>query len=132
MTTHLTLAEFLQLSETATGTPPIVRDAGLLDAALARPQASVFGADAYADIWEKAAALLHSVACNHALIDGNKRSALLAALTMLDVNGVSVGALDMNTGIDLVLAVSTGKLDTVADISSALMHLVATGWTHTP
>ena len=49
----------------------LVRDYGLLEAAVARPQATVFGKDAYPDLDAKAAALLHSVARNHALIDGD-------------------------------------------------------------
>ena len=57
-----------------------MRDYGLLEAALARPEATAFGKDAYQDLDAKAAALLHSVARNHALIDGNKRLALAAVI----------------------------------------------------
>jgi death-on-curing protein len=53
-----------------------MRDVGLLEAAAARPRATAFGADAYLGIHEKAAALLQSLARNHALVDGNKRLAL--------------------------------------------------------
>src|SRR5271155_460945 len=63
-----------------------VRDVGLLDSAAARPRASAFGEDAYETIDLKAAALLHSVARNHALVDGNKRLAWLAAVVFLDLN----------------------------------------------
>ena len=49
-----------------------VRDAGLLEAALARRQSTVFGADAYPDLHSKAAALPHSLARSHGLVDGNK------------------------------------------------------------
>lgn len=64
-----------------------VRDMSLLEAAAARPMQSVFGEDAYPTLAEKAAALLHSLARNHPFADGNKRTALLAALLMLAVNG---------------------------------------------
>lgn len=64
-----------------------VRDMSLLEAAAARPMQSVFGEDAYPTLSEKSAALLHSVARNHPFADGNKRTALLAALLMLSVNG---------------------------------------------
>jgi len=52
-----------------------VREIGLLESAVARPKTSVFGEDAYLSFAEKTAALLHSIARNHALIDGNKRLA---------------------------------------------------------
>lgn len=55
------------------GDPPPIRDIGLLGSAVARPQTTVFGQDAYPDLWSKAAALLQSIVNNHALIDGNKR-----------------------------------------------------------
>lgn len=64
-----------------------IRDIDLLLAAEQRPQASAFGQDAYKTIEEKAAALLHSVARNHPFKDGNKRTALIAMLMMLHVNG---------------------------------------------
>lgn len=64
-----------------------VRDIDLLDAAVQRPSASAFGADAYPTLTEKAAALLHSVARNHPFTDGNKRTATVAAVFMFAVNG---------------------------------------------
>lgn len=67
-----------------------VRDYGLLDAAVARPQATVFGVDAYPQVWEKAAALLQSLARNHALIDGNERTAWASAWTFLHINGIEL------------------------------------------
>lgn len=56
----------------------LVRDVGLLESDLARPQASAFGEDAHPELHVKAAALLESLARNHALIDGNKRLAWVA------------------------------------------------------
>lgn len=64
-----------------------VRDVGLLDSAVARPRSSAFGDDAYPTLGLKAAALLHSVASNHALVDGNKRLGWLATVVFLDLNG---------------------------------------------
>lgn len=77
---YLTLPELLHVGERALGAPAELRDVGLLEAAVARPRASAFGADAYPDLETKAAALLHSVARNHALVDGNKRLALAATI----------------------------------------------------
>ncbi|HEX8303798.1 MAG TPA: Fic family protein [Jatrophihabitans sp.] len=65
----------------------VLRDAGLLAAALARPQASVFGEDAYRSLWEKAAALCQSIDNNQSLIDGNKRLAWLTTKVFLAING---------------------------------------------
>jgi death-on-curing protein len=64
-----------------------IRDLDLLLAAEQRPQASVFGADAYPTLPEKAGALLHSIARNHPFRDGNKRTAVVSALFFLEVNG---------------------------------------------
>jgi death on curing protein len=69
-----------------------VSDYGLLDSAVARPKASAFGVDAYPDDFTKAAALLQSLARNHALVDGNKRTAWAAAWTFLHINGVALAA----------------------------------------
>jgi death on curing protein len=61
---YLTLPELLHVAERVLGCEPPVRDVGLLEAAVARPQATAFGADAYPDLDTKAAALLHSLARN--------------------------------------------------------------------
>jgi death on curing protein len=87
-----------------------VRDIGLLDSASARPRSSVFGEDAYASIELKAAALLHSICGNHALVDGNKRLAWLAAVVFLDLNGRRI-TLSHDEAFDLVMAVAEGALD---------------------
>ena len=76
----LDLEDLLHIARRTLGIEPVVRDHGLPESALARPQASAFGADAYPSIEEKAAALLHSLARNHALADGNKRLALAATI----------------------------------------------------
>ena len=96
-----------------------VRDYGLLEAALAHPQATAFGKDAYPDLDAKAAALLHSIARNHALIDGNKRLALAAVLAFYGLNGRHL-TLTNDEAYDLVMAVAAGQLDTVDDIAAVL------------
>jgi len=98
---------------------PVVRDLGLLQSALARPQASAFGEDAYPSIHEKAASLLHSLARNHALVDGNKRLALAATVAFLGINGLRL-TLTNDEAHDLVIAVATGALDEVAPIAAVL------------
>lgn len=75
MTSFLDRDDVLVAGAAAIGEVPAVADYGLLDSAIARPRATVFGLDAYPDLFAKAAALLESLACNHALVDGNKRTA---------------------------------------------------------
>ncbi|OHV41342.1 alcohol dehydrogenase [Pseudofrankia sp. EUN1h] len=87
-----------------------VRDVGLLDAGAARPRSSAFGRDAYPTITLKAAALLQSLVRNHALIDGNKRLAWLAAAVFLDLNGLVVEMTD-DAAFDLVMDTAQGKAD---------------------
>jgi len=73
---YLSPAELLHVAERATGGEVVVRDHGLLASAAARPQTTVLGEDAYPRLVDKAAALMHSLARNHALVDGNMRLAL--------------------------------------------------------
>lgn len=96
-----------------------VRDIGLLESALARPQASAFGSDAYPDLHTKAAALLHSVASNHGLVDGNKRLALAATIALLGINGWRL-TLTNDEAYDLVIAVASGELDDLPTIANSL------------
>lgn len=95
-----------------------VRDPGLLDAACARPRATVFGEDAYPTLHEKAAAMLHSICRNHALVDGNERLAWFSAVTFLALNGAPV-EMDDDEAFDLVMAVAEGTLD-VPEIAARL------------
>jgi death on curing protein len=95
-----------------------VRDLGLLDSAAGRPRSSAFGADAYPTIALKAAALLHSIARNHALVDGNKRLAWLAAVVFLDLDAAEPELTD-DAAFDLVMAVASGDIE-VAEIADRL------------
>jgi death-on-curing protein len=97
------------------------RDYGLPEAALARPQATAFGKDAYPDLDAKAAALLHSIARNRALIDGNKRLALAAVIAFYGLNGRRL-ILTNDEAYDLVVSVAAGELDSVDDIAAVLQH----------
>lgn len=85
---YVNLAELLHIAGRTLGSLPLIRDAGLLASALARPQASAFGAGVYPDIHAKAAAVLHSIARNHALVDGDKRLALAAVIAFYGLNGL--------------------------------------------
>ena len=115
---YLTLEELLYVAQRTLG-EVLVRDHGLLESALARPQTTVFGDDAYPSVEEKAAALLHSIARNHALVDGNKRLALAGTIAFLGLNGWRL-TLSNDEAYDLVMAVAAGELDEVTKIGSML------------
>jgi death on curing protein len=87
-----------------------VRDTGLLQSALARPAASMFGQDAYETIEAKAAALFSSLAQNHALFDGNKRLSLILTFAFLHINGFRTTFTD-DEAFDLVLDVAQSRLE---------------------
>ncbi len=112
---YLTLAELIHIAERTLGSDVPVRDHGLLESALARPQATAFGADAYASLEEKTAALLHSLARNHALVDGNQRLALAATIAFLGLNGRRL-TLSNDQAYTLVIDVAAGHLDEVPGI----------------
>jgi death on curing protein len=88
----------------------VVRDQGLLASALARPQASAFGEDAYPTLFGKAAALCQSLDHNQSLIDGNKRLAWLATKVFLAINGYSLAA-DVDDGEAFMLGLVAGHAD---------------------
>jgi len=121
---YLTLPELLHVAGRVLGPEVAVRDYGLLEAALARPQATAFGQDAYPSIDAKTAALLHSLARNHALIDGNKRLGLAAMIAFCGLNGRRL-TLTNEQAYDLVIKVAAGELDQVEEIGATLQGATA-------
>lgn len=120
MTEYLDLDDLIKIAIAVTGTePPPVRDWGLLESALARPQANVFGVEAYPEPHEKAAALLHSLVRNHALIDGNKRLAYTATKIMLGLNGHRLTVPSPQEGDEFIRSVAGGDHD-VPEIAKVL------------
>ncbi len=107
-TEYLSLEDLLDLVNVLEAGP--VRDLGLLDSACHRPQASLFGQEAYPTLAGKAAALMHSLAGNHALVDGNKRLALLAIVVFLRINGYVLDLTD-DEAFDLTMSVAEGQLN---------------------
>lgn len=108
---YLDVDDLVGLAVALFGEPPPIRDLGLLGSAAARPRATAFGEDAYPDLWTKAAALLHSVVRNHALVDGNKRLGWLACAVFLDVNGIDPTAASNDDVFDLVIHVASDEPD---------------------
>ena len=87
-----------------------VREIGLLESAAARPKTSVFGEDAYLTFAEKTAALLHSIARNHALIDGNKRLAWSAARLFCLMNDLDIN-MKQDKAYEMVVGVAAGQIE---------------------
>jgi death-on-curing protein len=115
----LELEELLHIAQRSLGSAPVVRDYGLLEAALARPRATAFGDDVYAGIHEKAAALLHSLVLNHALIDGNTRLGLAATLAFYGMNGQRL-TLSNDEACRLVMSIATGERTEISVIAAVL------------
>ena len=99
----------------------VVRDAGLLAVAAARPRITVFGDDAYPTFEDKAAALLHSLVSNHALVDGNKRLAWSAARVFCLVNGRDL-TYTIDESENLMLSAASGQLDVPQIAAWLLAH----------
>ena len=96
-----------------------VRDLGLLAAAAARPYASAFSEDAYPTVHLKAAALVHSLAKNHPLVDGNKRLALAALITFLGLNDLRL-TLSNDEAYAFIIAVVVDELPDVEGIAARI------------
>lgn len=105
----LTSSDVVLINEQEVG-PDLLTDFGLLEAAVLRPQQSVFGADAYPDVHSKAAAMMHSLIRNHAFIDGNKRTGVLATILFYNLNGFHIDAAQEDV-IALALDIAEGQID---------------------
>lgn len=125
MTAFITLEQGLRIARKAAGMPIQVRDLGLLEAALTRPRTSVFGQDAYPDVFTKAAALFHSIIANHPFVDGNKRAAWLMMYVFCAKNDVRIKPSDDDEAYDFVIAVASGKLTEIDEIADVLRSFAA-------
>ncbi|MFB7109338.1 type II toxin-antitoxin system death-on-curing family toxin [Streptomyces sp. NPDC056190] len=120
---YLSAEDVLAIAELAVDDQKVVvRDAGLLESAVHRPSASMFGQEAYADLYDKAAALLQSLAINHPFVDGNKRTAWTSCVVFLALNNVQLRP-DIDAAERLVIDVATGALEEVKVIGEALREL---------
>ena len=119
MTEHLDLEDLLVAAKAALGRSPEIRDIGLLEAAIARTRASIYGEDAYPDLHAKAAALLHSIVTGHALVDGNKRLGWVSVRLFYRLNGRDLRA-PADDAFDLVVSIADGTLRDVPSIAERL------------
>ena len=116
---YLRYDELLYIAERAIGPDVVVRDHGLLESALARPQASVFGRDAYPTLMLKAAALTHSLVRNHGLVDGNKRLGLSGLIAFLGLNGMRLTWTN-DEAYEFIVEIASGGLDEVSEIAERI------------
>lgn len=116
---YLDLDDLFYIAERAIGEAPVVRDAGLLESAAARPRTELFGAEVYPTLALKAVALTQSLVGNHALVDGNKRLGLAGLIAFLGVNGYRLTWTN-DDAHDLIVRIAAGELTDVADLASIL------------
>ncbi|HEX7843754.1 MAG TPA: type II toxin-antitoxin system death-on-curing family toxin [Kofleriaceae bacterium] len=90
-----------------------LRDRGLLESAVAQPQASFGGALVHDGLFAMAAAYLFHIVSNHPFVDGNKRTGMLAAVVFLDVNGISIDH-PSEALYELTMGVAEGRLQKAA------------------
>ena len=119
MTEHLDLDDLIAAAEAALGRQPEIRDVGILEAAVARTRASVYGEDAYPSLDAKGAALLHSFVTGHALSFGNKRLGWVSVRLFYRLNDRDLRA-PADDAFDLVASIADGSLRDVSDIADRI------------
>ena len=92
------------------GGDPSIRDLGLLESALAQPQAAFGGKYLHEFPFEMAAAYLFHIVLNHPFVDGNKRAGAVAALLFLEINGIVVNP-PKGSVYKLTLSVANGQIE---------------------
>jgi death-on-curing protein len=100
-----------------------VKDLGLLDSALARPKTTLFGEDAYSTLELKAAAMVHSIIKNHAMVDGNKRTSWFMLSSFLYINGYFI-EMTADEGMEFTLGIATDKLSLAEAAAMIRKHMV--------
>lgn len=90
------------------GGSPEIRDQGLLESAIAQPMATFAGQELHPNVFDKAAAYLFHICSNHPFVDGNKRTALAAALVFLELNDVAIEDPE-DSLYDIVIQIATGN-----------------------
>jgi death-on-curing protein len=121
---YLSVEDLLEIAHGVLDGAVVIRDPGLLASAAGRPRASAFGEEAYATFADKAAALMHSIARNHAVVDGNKRLAWSATRVFCLLNGRDL-LYTADEAEQLILAIARGELDVPEIARSIEEHLQA-------
>jgi death-on-curing protein len=123
---YLTPAEIYDIAQEALGRKPDVRDRHLLRSAAARPMIQAFGQEAYPELLDKVAALMHALAAHHLFFDGNKRTATKAAVIFLNRNGLQP-TWDAQEVYDFVLEIAQDKHDVPAVAQWLAAHTAPIG-----
>lgn len=118
---YLDLHDLIEIGKSLIGDFRI-RDEGLLESAAMRPQTTIYGEDAYPDFEEKVASLIHSLARNHALIDGNKRIAWSAGRIFCLMNGRDL-KMPIDDAEKMILDIAKGDIE-VAEIAAILKKAI--------
>lgn len=121
MTRYVTAGDALSIHEWLTGRDLQLRDFGLLESAIMRPQATVFGEDAFQSLHEKAAALLHGLIKSHAFVDGNKRTAWATTDTFYKMNDYELCG-EAGDVVYVCMEVAEDRIE-VADLAQILKAL---------
>lgn len=125
MPLYLTATEIIRLHDAEIGPDePAGVDLSLVESAAFRPRQSAFGEDAYPTLHLKAAALLHSLVCNHCFVSGNKRTATLAVHTFYAINGYELTA-EAGDLVALMLAVAKSYVESEDDGESRDVEEIA-------
>ena len=111
--TNLTIEQLLEIHALvieATGGSSGLRDLGRLEAAIAAQTQNVFGEELYPRPIDKAAAMIRGIIADRPFVDGNKRTAMLTGLTLLDINKIRFTA---KTGEieDFAVGIATNHID---------------------
>lgn len=110
---YLGIQDIININTEVTQGEPHIRDVHLLFSALRRPAMVLFGQPQFPGLFDKAAALMESLAYHHLFADGNKRTAVQAVTVFLERNGCTF-LYDPITDYEFVLEVAQGKHDTAA------------------
>ncbi|WP_205718613.1 type II toxin-antitoxin system death-on-curing family toxin [Actinomadura sp. WMMA1423] len=121
---YLTGEEIVAVGRRAVGEHLNVRDFGLVASAAARPATVTFGVDPYPTLFEKAAALLHSLTTSHPFTDGNKRVGFAASDVFLKLNGARFAPEAEDELFTAVMDVATHDLNDVPAIAERIERLV--------
>ncbi len=123
MVDYLDREDALTAIEARLGRPPEIRDHGVLEAALHRPQATWYGQDIYPDLDTKAAALLLALVSSGPLVEGSKRMGWIATRLFYVLNGRDL-RMPEDQAFDLVMRIGAGEEDDVADVAATLRRWV--------
>lgn len=115
----LAAEDCVRIARRVIGPGVTVRDMGLIEAAVARPQATFDGQPVYDDIVDMAAALTESLVTNHALVDGNKRIGFACLIVFLRMNGRRI-TMTNDDAYDFIDGIASGQLRGVPTIAEKL------------